>query len=77
MRDSMYCGVKISCDFNRLMQFSKVIDDEISFKYTGGRAGTACTVLPALCWCFMNAVVCFPSKGSGRNWRKMLTWQYA
>ena len=24
MRDSMYCGVKISCDFNRLTQFSKV-----------------------------------------------------
>ena len=24
MRDSQYCGVKISCDFSRVMQFSKV-----------------------------------------------------
>lgn len=23
-RDAMYCGTKISCDFNRIMQFSKV-----------------------------------------------------
>lgn len=23
-RDSMYCGLKLSCDFNRVMQFSKV-----------------------------------------------------
>ncbi len=24
MRDSMYCGVKVSCDINRLRNFSKV-----------------------------------------------------
>lgn len=23
-RDSLYCGIKIGCDFNRIMQFSKV-----------------------------------------------------
>ncbi|PRW20466.1 lysine--tRNA ligase isoform X2 isoform A [Chlorella sorokiniana] len=33
-RDSLYCGIKIGCDFNRIMQFSKVIGDEICFKYT-------------------------------------------
>lgn len=22
-RDSLYCGIKIGCDFNRIMQFSK------------------------------------------------------
>lgn len=33
-RDSMYCGVMISCNFDRIMQFSKVIGDEICFKYS-------------------------------------------
>ncbi|WPT17935.1 Deoxynucleoside triphosphate triphosphohydrolase SAMHD1-like protein [Picochlorum sp. SENEW3] len=33
-RDATYCGVNLSCNFNRLMQFSKVIDDEICYKYT-------------------------------------------
>lgn len=33
-RDAAYCGVNLSCNFNRLMQFSKVIDDEICYKYT-------------------------------------------
>lgn len=33
-RDAKYCGVNLSCNFNRLMQFSKVIDDEICYKYT-------------------------------------------
>lgn len=33
-RDAMYCGVNLSCNFNRLMQFSKVIGDEICYKYT-------------------------------------------
>ncbi|EFN52480.1 hypothetical protein CHLNCDRAFT_26697, partial [Chlorella variabilis] len=33
-RDSMYCGLNLSCDFNRIIQFSKVIGDEICFKYT-------------------------------------------
>ncbi|GAB4815190.1 hypothetical protein N2152v2_002236 [Parachlorella kessleri] len=34
MRDSMYCGVKVSCDINRLRNFSKVIGDEICYKYS-------------------------------------------
>ena len=33
-RDAKYCGTKISCDFNRIMQFSRVIGDEICYKYT-------------------------------------------
>ncbi len=33
-RDALYCGVNLSCNFGRLMQFSKVIDDEICYKYT-------------------------------------------
>lgn len=33
-RDAKYCGVNLSCNFNRIMQFSKVIDDEICYKYT-------------------------------------------
>ena len=33
-RDSMYCGTKIAFDFNRTMQFSRVIGDEICYKYT-------------------------------------------
>jgi HD superfamily phosphohydrolase len=33
-RDALYCGVNLSCNFNRLMQFSKVIGDEICYKYT-------------------------------------------
>ncbi|KFM24211.1 Deoxynucleoside triphosphate triphosphohydrolase SAMHD1-like protein [Auxenochlorella protothecoides] len=33
-RDSLYCGVKLSYDFNRVMQFSKVIDDEICYRYS-------------------------------------------
>ena len=40
-RDSMYCGVKIGCDFNRIIQFSKVIGDEVCFKYTGAGCGGA------------------------------------
>lgn len=31
-RDALHCGVKISCDFDRIMRFSKVIDEEICFK---------------------------------------------
>ena len=33
-RDSYYCGRKVSCDFDRIIQFSKVIGDEICYKYT-------------------------------------------
>jgi len=33
-RDALYCGVNLSVNFSRLMQFSKVIDDEICYKYT-------------------------------------------
>lgn len=33
-RDAFYCGVRVACDFNRIMQFSKVIEDEICYKYT-------------------------------------------
>jgi HD superfamily phosphohydrolase len=33
-RDAYYCGTKVSCDFNRIMQFSRVIGDEICYKYT-------------------------------------------
>lgn len=33
-RDSYYCGVRVACDFNRIMQFSRVIDDEICYKWT-------------------------------------------
>ena len=33
-RDAYYCGVKVGSDFNRIMQFSRVIDDEICYKYT-------------------------------------------
>lgn len=32
MRDSQATGTKVSCDYDRLMQFIKVIDDEICFK---------------------------------------------
>jgi hypothetical protein len=69
----MYCGVKISCDFNRLMQFSKVIDDEICFKYTGGWAVGAVLVVGRIlpgkmlilhCCC----CGCLRAAGCGRNW---------
>lgn len=33
-RDAYFCGRKVSCDFDRIIQFSKVIDDEICYKYT-------------------------------------------
>lgn len=33
-RDAQYCGVRVACDFTRIMQFAKVIDDEICYKYT-------------------------------------------
>lgn len=33
-RDGLYCGVKTSFDANRIMQFSKVIDDEICYRYS-------------------------------------------
>eukprot|EP00891_Asterochloris_glomerata_P001740 jgi/Astpho2/1740/e_gw1.00032.48.1_t len=33
-RDSLYCNVKVSCHFSRLTQFTKVIDDEICFKWS-------------------------------------------
>lgn len=33
-RDSYYCGVRVACDFNRIMQFSRVIGDEICYKWT-------------------------------------------
>jgi HD superfamily phosphohydrolase len=33
-RDAYYCGTKVACDFNRIMQFSRVIGDEICYKYT-------------------------------------------
>mmetsp|Transcript_1747 Transcript_1747/g.4401 ORF Transcript_1747/g.4401 Transcript_1747/m.4401 type:complete len:596 (+) Transcript_1747:63-1850(+) len=33
-RDAQNCGVKVSCDFNRLIQFSKVIQNEICFKWS-------------------------------------------
>lgn len=33
-RDAHSCGVKIPLDFNRIMQFSRVIGDEICYKYT-------------------------------------------
>jgi HD superfamily phosphohydrolase len=33
-RDSLYCGVRLSCDFNRIMQFSRVIGGEICSKYS-------------------------------------------
>ncbi|KAL6762141.1 hypothetical protein V8C86DRAFT_2525688 [Haematococcus lacustris] len=31
-RDAQFCNVKISCDFQRLMRFSQVIDGEICYK---------------------------------------------
>ena len=34
-RDAHYCGMKMSVDFARIMQFSRVIGDEIVHKYTG------------------------------------------
>ncbi|KAG7671643.1 putative Deoxynucleoside triphosphate triphosphohydrolase SAMHD1-like protein [Nannochloris sp. 'desiccata'] len=33
-RDAYYCGTKVACDFSRIMQFSRVIGDEICYKYT-------------------------------------------
>jgi deoxynucleoside triphosphate triphosphohydrolase SAMHD1 len=33
-RDSAYSGVKVACDFSRIMQFARVIDDEICKYYT-------------------------------------------
>ncbi|KAK9811442.1 hypothetical protein WJX72_003973 [[Myrmecia] bisecta] len=33
-RDSLYCGMKIGCDFNRISIMSKVIGDEICWKGT-------------------------------------------
>jgi deoxynucleoside triphosphate triphosphohydrolase SAMHD1 len=33
-RDSLYCGVKIGANTDRIMQFSGVVDNEICFKYS-------------------------------------------
>jgi len=33
-RDAYYCGTKVACDYNRIMQFSRVIGDEICYKST-------------------------------------------
>lgn len=33
-RDALYCGIKQSCDFQRLSKFCRVIDDEICYKTT-------------------------------------------
>jgi HD superfamily phosphohydrolase len=33
-RDTLYCGLKQSCDFSRMMKFCRVIGDEICYKTT-------------------------------------------
>ncbi|DBA81314.1 TPA: hypothetical protein ACH3X2_006924 [Trebouxia sp. C0005] len=33
-RDSHYCNVKVSCDLNRLQRLTKVLDNEICFKWS-------------------------------------------
>lgn len=68
-RDALYCGVNLSVNFSRLMQFSKVIDDEICYKYT--EYSNIYELLHArygyILWEFAIGLVCFGAQPPGSH----------